>query len=48
LCVDAGAKLEETRQPTREANEFHLESMKLNGDAIPEPTALVEQLAIPA
>jgi predicted RNase H-like HicB family nuclease len=47
-CVAAGVTLEETRQLIREAIEFHIEGMKLHGEAIPEPTTLVEHLEIPA
>lgn len=47
-CIVAGVTLEETRQLIREAIEFHIEGMKLHGEAVPEPTTLVEQLEIPA
>jgi predicted RNase H-like HicB family nuclease len=46
--IAAGATLGETRQRIREAIEFHLEGMKLHGEAIPDPTTLVEQIEIPA
>jgi len=46
--VAAGVTLEETRQLIREAIEFHIEGMKLHGEAVPEPTTLVEQLEVPA
>jgi predicted RNase H-like HicB family nuclease len=32
----------------REAIEFHIEGMRMNGEAVPEPTTLVEQIDIPA
>jgi len=47
-CIAAGATLEETRQLIREAIEFHIEGMRLHGEAIPLPTAHVEQVEIPA
>ena len=37
-CVAAAATLEETRELMREAIRFHIEGMRINGDAIPEPT----------
>ncbi len=36
-CIATGATLEETRQQIREAIEFHLELMRDEGLAIPEP-----------
>ena len=47
-CVAAGATLEETRQLIREAIEFHIEGMRLDGEAVPPPTQLVEQVEVPA
>ena len=44
-CV-AGATLEETRQLIREAIEFHLEGMRLHGEAILTPTTHVEQIEV--
>lgn len=41
-CIATGATLEETRQQIREAIEFHLELMREEGLAIPEPTAIVQ------
>lgn len=31
-----------------ETMEFHIEGMRLNGETVPEPTAHVEQVEIPA
>jgi predicted RNase H-like HicB family nuclease len=45
-CAAAAATLEETRQLIREAIEFHIEGMLLDGDAVPEPTPLVEQIEV--
>lgn len=47
-CIAAGATLDETRQLIREAIEFHIEGMRLDGETVPEPTTLVEQVDIPA
>jgi predicted RNase H-like HicB family nuclease len=47
-CVGAGASKEETRQLIREAIEFHIEGMRLHGEAVPPPTRLVEQVEVPA
>lgn len=47
-CVAAAATLEETRQLIKEAIEFHIEGMRMNGDAVPEPTQLVEQVEVSA
>ena len=47
-CIAAGATLDETRQLIKEAIEFHIEGMRLNGEMVPEPTILVEQVEVPA
>jgi predicted RNase H-like HicB family nuclease len=47
-CVAAAATLEETRQLIKEAIEFHIEGMRINGDAVPEPTRFVEQVEVSA
>ena len=47
-CIAAGETLEATRQLIREAIEFHIEGMRLNGEAVPEPTTLIEQVEVPA
>jgi predicted RNase H-like HicB family nuclease len=46
-CIGAAATLEETRRVMKEAIEGHLECMREFGYAIPEPTAVVEQVEIP-
>jgi predicted RNase H-like HicB family nuclease len=38
-CVAAAGTLEETRELMREAIEFYIEGMRVNGDTVPEPTA---------
>jgi predicted RNase H-like HicB family nuclease len=47
-CIAAAPTLEETRELMREAIEFHIEGMRMNGEEVPEPTTLVEQIDIPA
>jgi len=47
-CVAAGTTLEETRKLIKEAIEFHIEGMRLNGDMVPEPTQLIEQVEVSA
>lgn len=47
-CVAAGATLEETRQLIKEAIEFHIEAMRINGDSVPAPTQLIEQIEVSA
>jgi predicted RNase H-like HicB family nuclease len=47
-CVAAAATLEETRELMREAIEFHIEGMRIKGDAIPEPTPHIEQIEVSA
>jgi len=47
-CVAAASTLEETRRLIREAIEFHIEGMRINGDAVPQPTPLIEQIEVSA
>jgi predicted RNase H-like HicB family nuclease len=47
-CVAAAATLEETRRRIREAIEFHIEGVRINGDVVPEPTPLIEQIEVSA
>jgi predicted RNase H-like HicB family nuclease len=47
-CVAAASTLEDTRQLIREAIEFHIEGMRLNGDVVPQPTPFVEQIEVSA
>ncbi len=47
-CVAAGETSEETRQLIREAIEFHIEGMRLHGEAVPEPTIMIEQVKVSA
>lgn len=47
-CVAAASTLEETRRLIKEAIEFHIEGMRINGEAIPPPTSHVEQIEVSA
>ena len=43
-CISVAETYEEMREMIREALEFHLEGMLLDGHPIPEPTAKIETL----
>jgi predicted RNase H-like HicB family nuclease len=45
-CVAAAGTLEDTRQLMREAIQYHIEGMRLNGDAVPEPTPHIEEIEV--
>jgi len=45
-CIAAASSLEEVRQLMKEAIEFHIEGMRLNGDVVPEPPFHVEQIEV--
>ena len=47
-CVATGTTLEETETQIREAIEFHLEGMREDGIAIPQPESRVEYVDIAA
>jgi predicted RNase H-like HicB family nuclease len=47
-CVATGETIEETERLLREAIELHLEGMRQDGLAIPEPTSRVEYLEVSA
>jgi len=47
-CAAAGFTLEETTELIRGAVEMHLEAMREDGDAIPEPTTVAGYVALPA
>jgi predicted RNase H-like HicB family nuclease len=46
-CAAAGLTLEETTELIRGAVEMHLEAMREDGDAIPEPTTITGYVALP-
>jgi len=41
-----GSTLDEVKQLTREAVEFHIEGMKQNGEKAPEPSAMTEYVTV--
>jgi predicted RNase H-like HicB family nuclease len=45
-CVAVGESREEVRELIREAIELHIESLRENGDSIPEPHSFVEKIAV--
>ena len=45
-CIATAATLEETRQLMREAIEFHIEGLLLNGEQVPPPTPHVEEIEV--
>ena len=47
-CVTTGPSIEETRRLIAEAIEFHIEGMRLRGEAIPEPTSVAGTVEIRA
>ena len=47
-CVAAGATVEETERLLRDAIALHLEGMKEDGLAIPEPSSVVDYLDMEA
>lgn len=47
-CIAAGATLEETRELIREAIEFHIDGMRSQGEDVPPPTGVVEQVEVAA
>jgi predicted RNase H-like HicB family nuclease len=38
-CVAAGSTREETEHEMKDAIEFHIEGLRLNGDKIPQPSS---------
>jgi predicted RNase H-like HicB family nuclease len=47
-CVTTGPTLDETRKLIAEAIEFHIEGLKLRGESVPEPIAVVDNVVIAA
>ena len=45
-CVTTGKTLDETKRLMREAVEFHLESIRLHGETIPEPSTHWEYVEV--
>jgi len=46
-CIAAGATFDHTAELIRGAIEMHLESMREDGDSIPEPTTIAGCIAVP-
>ncbi len=46
-CVAVGDTVEEIEEMIREAIEFHIEGMQLNGERIPEPSSLCQYVEVP-
>jgi predicted RNase H-like HicB family nuclease len=46
-CIAAGATFEDTTELIRGAIEIHLESMRADGDSIPEPTTIAGCVGVP-
>jgi predicted RNase H-like HicB family nuclease len=47
-CVATGATVEEVENEIREAIAFHIEGMREDGVAVPEPTSQVEYIELAA
>ncbi len=47
-CIAAGETFEETEQLIREAIEFHIEGLRLDGEPVPEPSRRAHQIAVTA
>jgi predicted RNase H-like HicB family nuclease len=47
-CAAAGATFPEAAELIRGAIELHVETMREDGDPIPEPTTVAEYVAVPA
>ena len=45
-CVAVGETKDEAMQLIREAIELHIESLRENGDDVPEPHSFVEKVAV--
>ena len=47
-CVATGATVAEVEAQIREAIEFHIDGMRQDGEAIPEPSSSVEYIEVVA
>ena len=45
-CVAVGESREEVLELIREAIELHIESLRENGETVPEPHSFVERIAV--
>jgi predicted RNase H-like HicB family nuclease len=47
-CVATGSTIEEVEKAIREAIEFHIEGMRQDGVAVPQPSSCVEYVEVAA
>ena len=47
-CIATGATVEETERRLREAIEFHVQGLREDGLAVPEPSSVVDYVEVPA
>lgn len=47
-CIAAGDTYDETVELMREAIEFHIDGMRMNGEEIPEPASAAESVEVGA
>ena len=47
-CVATGKTREETEQEMKDAIEFHIEGLRLNGDEVPKPSSLASYCEVAA
>jgi predicted RNase H-like HicB family nuclease len=47
-CIATGKTKAETEKLIREAIEFHIDGMRLDGEPVPSPTTEVEYISVPA
>jgi predicted RNase H-like HicB family nuclease len=47
-CVATGQSLEETEHEMKDAIEFHIEGLRLNGDLVPQPSSLASYCEVAA
>lgn len=47
-CVATGATREEVEHEMKEAIDFHLEGLKADGEAVPEPSSYSTYVEVPA
>jgi len=48
IVVAAGDTFEETKRLIREAIDFHIEGLRIDGAQIPEPTTIAEPVSVAA
>jgi predicted RNase H-like HicB family nuclease len=47
-CVATGTTLQEAEREMKEAIEFHIEGLRLQGDAVPQPSSLAAYCEVAA